>query len=167
MKITVISKDETGALMILLSVMLLVILTIISIAASRTASTELKIAGNEYCYQRCFYNAEGAIMETVDYLETTEIPTGEPPKWMGSDGNTINDKTVFAYWESVAATGATTPEGSSISLKDTSYLAVHHGVISGNSLDMSKPSINTISIYGRCKNKGMVMLKVGYQKVGK
>ncbi|NNL77566.1 MAG: hypothetical protein HKO68_14620 [Desulfobacterales bacterium] len=167
MKITVILKDENGALMILLSVMLLVLLTIISIAASRTANTELKIAGNEYFYQRCFYNAEGAIMETVDFLETTEISIEEPPNWIGSDGNAINDETVFTYWEVDAETGGATPEGSAINLKDTSYLAVHHGVISGNSLDMSKPSINTISIYGRCKNKGMVMLKVGYQKVDK
>ena len=167
MKIAVISKNENGALMILLSIMLLALLTIISIAASRTASTELKIASNEYFYQSCFYNAEGAIMETVDFLDTAVILTDNAPKWIASGGNVINDNTVFAYWEDAAETQGAVPEGSAIDLKDTSYLAVHHGVISGNSLDMSKSSINTISIYGRCKNKGMVMLKVGYAKVYK
>ena len=167
MKFTFISQDESGTVMILLSVMLLALLTIISLAASRTASTELKIASNEYFYQRCFYNAEGAIMETVDLLETTEIPTEDAPKWIGMDGNAINDSTVFAYWEDAAETQEATPEDSTINLKDTSYLAVHHGIIAGNSLDMSKSSINNISIYGRCKNKGLVLLKVGYAKVYK
>ena len=167
MKFTFISQDESGTVMILLSVMLLALLTIISFAASRTASTELKIASNEYFYQHCFYNAEGAIMETVDFLETTEIPAEDAPKWIGSDGNAINDSTVFAYWEDVAETQEATPEDSTINLKDTSYLAVHQGIIAGNSLDMAKSSINTISIYGRCKNKGLVMLKVGYAKVYK
>jgi Tfp pilus assembly protein PilX len=167
MKFTFISQDESGTVMILLSVMLLALLTIISFTASRTASTELKIASNEYFYQRCFYNAEGAIMETVDFLETTEIPAADAQKWIGSDGNAINDSTVFAYWEDAAETQDATPEDSTINFTDTSYLAVHHGIIAGNSLDMSKSSINTISIYGRCKNKGLVMLKVGYAKVYK
>ena len=168
MKFAFSSQDETGAVMILLSVMLLALLTIISLAASRTASTELKIASNEYFYQSCFYNAEGAIIETVDFLETTEIPTEDAPKWIGMDGNAINDSTVFAYWEDAAEIQEeAAPEDSAVNLKDTSYLAVHHGIIAGNSLDMSKSSINTISIYGRCKNKGLVMLKVGYAKVYK
>ena len=74
MNAAAILKNEKGALMILVSVMLLALLTIISIAASKTANIELKIAGNEYLYQRCFYNAEGAIMETVDFLIQQQAP---------------------------------------------------------------------------------------------
>lgn len=156
-------KNEKGALMILMSVMMLMLLTIISIAASRTANTELKIAGNEYLYQRCFYNAEGAIMETVDLLNTTVDSTGNFPDWMGSDEDVINDGTVFAHWEDGAETRDAIPKVAAIDSKDTSYMAVHHGVLTGSSLAMSKASIHTFSMYGRCENKGLVILKVGYK----
>ena len=48
-------KNENGAMMMLVTVMFLVLLTVISIAASRTATIETKIAANEYAYQSCFY----------------------------------------------------------------------------------------------------------------
>jgi len=167
MKTAVILENEKGALMIVLSVMLLVLLTIISMAASRTACTELKIAGNEYLYQRCFYNAEGAIMETVDLLDTTVSLTEAPPDWVGSDEVVINDSTVFTYWNDDAETKDMIPKGATIDSENTSFMAVHHGVLAGSSLAMSKPTVHTLSIYGRCENKGLVMLKVGYAKVYK
>lgn len=160
-------KNEKGALMVLMSVMLLVLLTIISIAASKTANIELKIAGNEYLYQRCFYNAEGAIMETVDLLNSTVGPTGDPPEWVSSDEDTINDSTIFTYGEDGTETKDAIPKGAVIDSKDTSYIAVHHGVLSGSSLAMSNATIHTLSIYGRCENKGLVILKVGYTGVYK
>jgi hypothetical protein len=160
-------KNENGALMILISIMLLVLLTIISIAASKTANTELKIARNEYLYQRCFYNAEGAIMETVDLLNSRIGSTGSPPEWVGSNEDMINDSTIFSY----GGNGTETKDGISrvamIDSQGTRYLAVHHGVPPGSSLSMSKATIHTLSIYGRCENKGMVILKVGYQGVYK
>ena len=156
-------KNEKGALMIMVSVMLLVLLTIISIAASRTANTELKIAGNEYLYQRCFYNAEGAIMETVDLLSATVDPKDSFPDWVTSDEDAVTDITVFANWKDVAETSDAIPKAAVIDSEGTSYMAVHHGVLAGSSLAMSKPSINTFSIYGRCENKGRVILKAGYK----
>jgi Tfp pilus assembly protein PilX len=156
-------KNEKGALMIMISVMLLVLLTIISIAASRTANTELKIAGNEYLYQRCFYNAEGAIMETVELLSTTVDPKEGFPDWVASDEAAINDITVFANWNDGGETSDVIPKVAVIDSEGTSYMAVHHGVLAGSSLAMSKPSIHTFSIYGRCENKGRVILKVGYK----
>ena len=156
-------KNDNGALTILMSVMLLVLLTIVSMAASRTASTELKIAGNEYLYQRCFYNAEGAIMEGVDLLNTTVVPSGILPKWVGTDGDVINDVTVFSYWENDAEKKDAIPKDAVVDSEGTSYLAVHNGVLAGSSLAMSKPSIHTFSVYGRCENTGRVILKVGYK----
>ena len=162
MNAAAILKNEKGALMVLVSVMLLALLTIISIAASKTANIELKIAGNEYLYQRCFYNAEGAIMETVDLLNTTVGPTDNFPEWVGSDEDVINDSSIFTYWEDGAKNKDANPKGAIIDSEDTSYIAVHHGVLSGSSLAMSKATIHTLSIYGRCEHKGLVILKVGY-----
>lgn len=162
MKTTAILKNENGAMMMLVTVMFLVLLTVISIAASRTATVETKIAANEYAYQRCFYNAEGAIMEAVDLLDTTVNPISTKPAWMGKDSVVINDDTVFSYWEDDAETGAVVPEGSKVDATDSGFMAVHKGVLPGSSLAMSKPTKHSFSIYGRCEKNGMVMLSVGY-----
>jgi len=160
-------KNEKGAMMILITVMLLVLLTVISIAASRTSNTEIKIAANDYVHQRCFYNAEGAIMEVVDQLATTINPKNALPTWMASGDAVINDTTVFTYWDDDSGTRTTIPQGATVDAKDTGFMSVHHGVLAGDTLDMTKPSKHTFSIYGRCENKGMVILKAGYTGVYK
>ena len=165
MRTTSILKNEQGALMIIISVMLLALLTIISVAASKTANTEISIAANEYVYQRCFYNAEGAILEAVDLLEGSATSLKNPPPWMSLDEEVINDSTVFIFWEDSEKMDGVVPQVSAIDSQNTDYLSVHHGIPSGNSLDMSKPAKHTFSIYGRSKSKGLVMLKIGFAKV--
>ena len=151
--------------MILISVTLLALLTIISVAASKTACTEISIAANEYVYQRCFYNAEGAIMEVVDLLEGSANTLKNPPSWMGLDEEVINDSTVFRIWQDLENMKGVVPKPSVIDPQSTEYVGVHHGILSGSSLDMSKPTKHIFSIYGRSKNKSLVMLKIGYAKV--
>jgi hypothetical protein len=165
MKTTSILKNEQGALMIMVSIMLLALLTIISVAASKTANTEISIAANEYVYQRSFYNAEGAILEVVDLLEGSPNPLENPPPWLILDENLVNDDTVFTIWEDRKKMKDVTPQASIIDPLTTDYLVVHHGVLSGSSLDMNKPAKHSFSIYGRSKSKGFVMLKIGYAKV--
>jgi hypothetical protein len=167
MKTMAILKNENGAMMMLITVMFLVLLTVISIAASRTAIVETKIAANEYAYQRCFYNAEGAIMEAVDLLDTEVNPNVSLPAWMGEDPSEINDKTVFAYWVEDAGTGAVIPKSSKVDAADTELMGVHLGVLPGNSLDMSRPTKHSLNIYGRCDKDGTVLLTVGYTNVYK
>jgi hypothetical protein len=165
MKTLAILKNEKGAMMMLITVMFLVLLTVISIAASRTATVETKIAANEYAYQRCFYNAEGAIMEAVDLLDTEVNPRVSLPAWMGEDPSEINDDTVFAYWVEDAGTGAVIPKRSKVDATDTELMGVHLGVLPGNSLDMSRPTKHSLNIYGRCDKDGTVLLTVGYTNV--
>ena len=165
MRTTSILSNEQGALMIIISVMLLALLTIISVAASKTANTEISIAANEYVYQRCFYNAEGAIMEVVDLLEGSASALENPPPWMGLDEEVINDSTVFTFWQDSENKEDVIPQASAIDPQNTEFLSVHHGIPSGSSLDMSKPAKHIFSIYGRSKSKSLVMLKIGYAKV--
>ena len=167
MKTRAILKNENGAMMMLVTVMFLVLLTVISIAASRTATVETKIAANEYSYQRCFYNAEGAVMQAVDLMDTEVNPKDELPEWMGEDGSEINDDTVFTYWAEEAGTGAVDPKSSEVDAADTELMAVHLGVLPGNSLAMSKPTKHSFSIYSRCEKDGMVILTVGYNNAYK
>ena len=165
MRTTSILKNEQGALMIIMSVMLLALLIVISVAASKTAITEISIAANEYVYQRCFYNAEGAIMEVVDLLEGSASALENPPPWMGLDEEVINDSTVFTFWQDSENKDDVVPQASAIDPQNTEFLSVHHGIPSGSSLDMSKPAKHIFSIYGRSKSKSLVMLKIGYAKV--
>ena len=165
MRTTSILSNEQGALMIITSVMLLVMLTIISVAASKTANTEISIAANEYVYQRSFYSAEGAILEVVDLLESSSTPLEKPPPWLSMDENLVNDDTVFTFWGDREKMHGVAPQASVIDQQNTDYVVVHHGVLSGSSLDMSKPAKHTFSIYGRSKSNGFVMLKIGYAKV--
>jgi Tfp pilus assembly protein PilX len=165
MRTTSILSNEQGALMIIISVMLLALLTIISVAASKTANTEIRIAANEYVYQRCFYNAEGAIMEVVDLLEGSANTLENPPPWMSLDEEDINDSTVFTFWQNSENKDGVVPQASVIDPHKTEYLGVHHGIPSGSSLDMSKPAKHIFSIYGRSKSKSLVMLKIGYAKI--
>ena len=101
-------------------------------------------------------------MEAVDLLDTTVNPNGTLPAWMGEDSAVLNDDTVFSYWEDDAETGAVVPKGSKVDAADSGFMAVHKGVLPGSSLALSKPTIHSFSIYGRCKKDGMVMLSVGY-----
>jgi Tfp pilus assembly protein PilX len=69
-------KNEQGYFLILATIMLLALLTIISIAATHTASTEVQIAGNDTLYQRNVYLAEGAALEAIDRLQNDPNPRG-------------------------------------------------------------------------------------------
>ena len=165
MRTTSILKNEQGALMIVMSVILLALLTIISIAASKTANTEISIAANEYVYQRFFYNDEGAIMEVVDLLEGSTNVLENPPPWMSLEDEVINDSTVFTFWEDSTKMSGVVPQASVIDPQNTDYLVVHNGIPSGSSLDLSKPAKHVFSIYGRSESNGLVLLKIGYAKV--
>jgi hypothetical protein len=158
-------QNQNGAVMMLVSLMLVALLTIVGIAASRTASTEVKIAGNEYLYQRSFYRAEGAIMEVVHRLETSLNPAETLPTWMDRDDTRINEKTVFDYWADDDPNRVVVPHTAVVDNDHTSFMAVHHTIGSGNSLDMSKPTKHTFSIYGRSQDRGQVILKVGFSNV--
>ncbi len=164
-KTTLILQNERGAVMMLVSLMLVALLTIIGIAASRTAFTEVKIAGNEYRYQRSFYRAEGAVMEVVHRLENGGNPAAALPQWMDRDETRINEDTVFDYWTDNDRKRVVVPRAAVVDNDHTSFLAVHHTTGSGNSLDMGKPTKHTFSIYGRCGDRGQVILKVGYSNV--
>ena len=162
---TYMNKDD-GAMMILMSMMLLALLTIISIAASKTALTEIKIAGNEYLYQHNFYCAEGAAIETVDNLEALESVNVDEIGWLMNESEKVNkDTDLYAYWTDVKRDkGEASPGGASVCAEHTELMTVHHGVLAGSSLDMSKPTKHIYSIYAQSHDRGLVLIKIGYTK---
>ena len=158
-------QNDRGAVMMMVSLMLIVLLTIIGIAASKTANTEVKLAINAHRYQRTFYRAEGAVMEAVHNLANSGNPAGAWPQWIGTDRTRINENTVFAYWREDDAIKVVIPQPAAVDKANASYLVVHQTAGTGNSLDMSKPTKHTFTIYGRSEDRGVVIIKAGYATV--
>ena len=70
---TCFSLDENGNVTVI-ALMILVVLTVIGISASRTSTTDIRIAGNEIPYKRNFYVAEGGVGR-----EASEVGRGNYP----------------------------------------------------------------------------------------
>jgi hypothetical protein len=159
-------NNEDGSVLIL-SLIILVVLTLIGIAASRTASIEIQISGNEVIYKQNLYMAEAAAMEAAQNLENTNLSTN-PPAWVHGLG-TVDEAAEIpdpTFW--VNANSVQSAEAGGHFPVETRLLSVHEGIISGGSLDMSKTKVHSYAIYGRCQeNRGVVVIKVGYRKAFK
>jgi Tfp pilus assembly protein PilX len=150
-------KNEDGYFLILATLMILVLLTILGIAASRTANTEISVAANDMVYQRNFYLAEGAVMEAVDYLKQASDLDGDPPIWFNKNPAEMKDENAETYLDGEQA-GISALDDTS----NTRYVAGLEAIARGYSLDLEKVSAHAIGIYGRCEKNGKTMIKVGY-----
>ena len=152
--------DEGGSL-IVFTLMVLALLTIVGRASTRTADTEVEIAGTELKYQRNFYLAEGAAMEAVRWLDndlTMTATTG--PTWMEMTAGALNMSTFDDYWA-----GNETVQSQPCTLDaQASFLAAYEGLAAGSSLDVNKTKLHDISIYGRSTKSGVAEIRLGYRK---
>ncbi len=151
-------RNEDGYFLILATLMILVLLTILGIAASRTANTEVAIAGNEIVYQRNFYLAEGAAIEAIDRLQNYDDFKDSPPTWFDAKIGALNDSTVESYWDVARVANTLDPTGNTRFVAGMEYIAL------GESMDMDKPKAYAITVYGLCKTQGNAFIKVGYRK---
>jgi hypothetical protein len=153
---TVTLKNENGYFLIISTMMLLALLTIISIAASNTARTEVQIAGNDLAYQRNLYLAEGAAMEAVDRLLNDSNPRGLD--FVVSGLKVINDQNYMDHWdlEAKSATFDTTDK--------TRFVAGYQGTPAGYSLGVGKPRVHEFAVYGRTEKQGATTVKIGYRR---
>jgi hypothetical protein len=161
-------RNDNGAMMLIITMMILAMLTIISFAGTRTSSTEVMIASNEYMHQQNFYWAEGAAIEAIDIMENIdEVIVGAHP-WMATHEGVLNyDDEIFEYWDANIDgddPNEAVPVAGSIGSGNSGYIAVHHGVLAGDTLDISKPSKHHFSVYGKSQNKGLVMIGMAYAK---
>ncbi len=151
-------KNEQGNFLILATIMLLALLTIISIAATNTANTEVQIAGNDMVYQRNLYLAEGAAMEAVDRLQNDPDPRGLP--FVESGIQTIDDQNFTDNWETKSQAITTTIDASG----KTRFRAGYAGTPAGYSLGIGKPRVHEFAVYGRTEKQGVTTIKIGYRK---
>jgi hypothetical protein len=142
---------------------ILILITVMSISVSRVANTEVTMARNEVIYQRNFYLAEGAALEAVDHLNHYGDLRKNTQSWMEMTTGNLDLDTVKHYWDNRPASGDTViPEPSEVDPSHTRFIIGHEGVAKGFSLDMDKPTVHSIAIYGRCEWDGVSIIKMGY-----
>jgi hypothetical protein len=165
MKIRDLFIYEEGAI-VPIALVLLLLLTMIGIAATMTSEVEIRIAGNEITYKENLYYAEGSAMAGVQMLQnetdTTVLKDLSLP-WLHSslpDANITSD----INWDldNDNANQALTDGGGY-----TGYLAVYQGIDPGGSLDIggTTTSLHNYTVYGRsARNNGEAIIELGYKK---
>ena len=148
--------NEKGYFLIISTMMLLALLTMISIAASNTARTEVQIAGNNLVYQRNLYLAEGAAMEAVDRLQNDSDPRGLDFVVPGL--KVIDDQNYADHWDIEAQSAAFDDSNK------TRFVAGYEGTPAGYSLGVGKPKVHGFAIYGRTEKQGGSTIKIGYRR---
>ena len=151
-------KNEQGYFLILATIMLLALLTIISIAATHTASTEVQIAGNDTLYQRNVYLAEGAALEAIDRLQNDPNPRGLP--FVEAGIQTIDDDNFTDNWE--ANSQAVTPTMDAGG--QTRFRVGYEGTPTGYSLGIGSTRMHEFAVYGRTERQGITTIKIGYRR---
>ena len=157
---------EDGNVLIL-SLILLVLLTMIGISATRTSSIDIQVAGNNMIYTRNLFSGEVAAYEAVQNLELTNISTANL-NWLLPQGTydvLDNDEWDNGFSGGTAGTAAV----SGIDLDSNAtirFVAVNGGLVdTGESLDMTRTKVNSFTIYGRCdRANGTSVVELGYRK---
>ena len=154
-------KNEDGTVQVI-ALIILVFLTLIGITISATTEVEIQIAGNERLYKDNLYTAEAAAMECAQWMEEfVSLEPSEHPLIKPLGSVTLNDIRDDTYWPGNG-------QASSID-GNTTFIAVEEGVAEGTTLDMTKTTLRSYSIYGRRydaarPNRGRGIVRVGYRK---
>jgi hypothetical protein len=156
LKLTEHIKNEQGYFLIVSTIMLLALLTIISVAATHTANTEVQIARNDAIYQRNLYLAEGAALEAVDRIQNDATP--RDLSFVVPGLKAIDDVNFVDHWDAEAQSATIDATGK------TRFVAGYEGTPPGFSLGMGQPKVHGFAIYGRTEKQGVTTIKIGYRK---
>jgi len=154
-------KNEEGSVLIV-ALIVLVLLTLLGIFATRTTEVEIQIAGNDMRYKRNIYSAEAVAMECAQNIKDTAVLDTDLLAWLHNMGglsraNVLDD----TYWAANSHQSAADP--------NTRYMAVVEGIAEQTSLDMTKSRIHMYAIYGRRyddtkQHEGRSIVNIGYKK---
>ena len=85
MKETIRLKSEEGSVLIV-ALIILVLLTLLGIFATKTSEVEIQIAGNDMRYKRNLYSAEAVAMECAQNIKITDVLDTGALTWLHSMG---------------------------------------------------------------------------------
>lgn len=150
---------------IVIALMILSLLSLVGIAATRTSDSEISIAGNEVAINTVLYDSEGAAVEGALNLEGTTRPNliNRAPIWLDSD-TAAPDYTQQGTWD-FDDTGLDNAEESSIDSR-LAYAAVDLGIAPGSSLSMTQATqVRSYRVFGfEDTHMGLQIVEVGYKK---
>ncbi len=149
-----------GGTILPIALVLLLLLTMIGIAATMTSEVEIRIAGNELTYKQNLYFAEGSAMTGVQELENepdTSLKDLSLP-WLHAS---LPNSTITSVTNWILAEDLKLDEG------EGWYLAVYQGIDPGGSLDIggTTSTLHKYTIYGRSRrDNGEAIIEVGYKR---
>ena len=163
-KVLSVLNNEEGAVLIA-AIMILVLLTIISIASMGVSNTEVQISGNELRYYQHLYRAEGATMEAVEQLEQSLDPNDGSLIWLETsiDSVTVDE---IKTWQFGSSPNPASSVLGTAGIAETSFMAVSDGIAPGTTLDMVSSKVYRYNIYGRSSlpERGTTIIEIGYRK---
>ena len=170
-------RNEDGSVMVV-GLLVLVMASLIGIAATTTSTIEVEVAGNDKTYKQNFYRAEGAAVlagqlleNEKDATELYDLPYGkpdpenpaEPPdEWLRNEMDDLpypdNIGNGYNWDPNMDYSGEALCE-------DNRFLAFHEGTAEGSSLDVSGSTLHCFTIFGRSEmDRGSVVVEIGYRK---
>ena len=155
-------KKEEGSAMVI-AVLVLMIVSIIGIESSNTASLEAEVAKAEKIARKNFYRAEGAALQGAQEVENatpTELLSRSDIWLHKNDEIDLKDEST---WDYDGGTDDNTEVGT---LSNTCYGVTDSGVPIGASLHMAHTSqLHEFSVYGRCvDDKQAAFIEMGYRR---
>ncbi|OQY26013.1 MAG: hypothetical protein B6244_14415 [Candidatus Cloacimonetes bacterium 4572_55] len=187
MKLTPSVNNEKGTALII-SLMLLVLLTLLGMAATTTSTLEIMIADNERDYKVNFYKAESAAIQAAVVMENESDPenkmkgTGEwaagGENWLryDKDASTPPDMTKLNTWDDLTTAGGSLEEWATDATNVTqlddngniivAYAAQFVGIKQGESLKLTGTERKySFVIWGHSKTDGgRALIEVGYKR---
>ena len=160
-------KEERGAVTVVFTLLMLVMLAILGFTATETTNTELAIVRNDHFYKRNFYFSESAGMEAAEQLEDAGsgdlYPDTTSFSWLKTDAVDFTDTSQWAGNSQSSSNQMLNPP---LQPPTTSYAAVARGVAPGSSMDMAAASrLYAFSIYGyHNAADGQALIEMGYRK---
>lgn len=153
-----VAADETGAAIVLTMIML-ILLTFLGIAATTISMIEVQCAANDKIFKQGFYLAESAVMEAAQRIENAPVDTLRS----GSISWICTQPAMFA---DIGSSGWSGSASSCSSLDNHArYAAVYQGVAAGSSLGMGGSRLHSYLILGRYGGqKGLCLVEAGYRK---
>ncbi len=168
MKITTPLKNEDGIALIV-ALMLLVLLTLLGMAATTTSVLEIQIADNDRDYKVNFYKAETAAYEAARAMALV-VETGKPGSdldgdstvvpWMGKSVQQRNPALIqLDNWTQALTDGDAVQ--SAYNNNEAAYAAYYYDT-ENLSMDNTEPDMHLYLVYGRSQdNSAQALVELG------
>ena len=157
--------DENGSA-IVVALMLLSLLTVMGIWATRQSNIETLIAGNEIARKQTFFRTEGGVIEggfAIEEAATGDLE-GRSPFWLSAKEN-APDMTDPENWDFDEVGGDDNAKPSTLD-SEVGYCAIDKGITAGESEDMTNAThVRTYAVYSFHDSRGgQALMEVGYKR---